>query len=147
MILSINLIFLFFFIKKNNKTNISNYQLILVSHPRTVFYFCLGVGNRFLIMYGKIFGYILSHLHHIFLHIQQSLFYSFIHRSLVSTSKMVGGGFNEGGGIKNYPGELTRYVMITCIVAAMGGLIFGYDIGISGNCLSSIFFFFFLFFF
>lgn len=96
-------------------------------------------------MYGKIFGYILSHLHHIFLHIQQFLFYSFIHRSLVSTSKMVGGGFNEGGGIKNYPGELTRYVMITCIVAAMGGLIFGYDIGISGNCLSSNFLIFFIF--
>lgn len=96
-------------------------------------------------MYGKIFGYILSHLHHIFLHIQQSLFYSFIHRSLVLASKMASGGFNEGGGIKNYPGELTRYVMITCIVAAMGGLIFGYDIGISGNCLSSNFLIFLIF--
>ena len=34
---------------------------------------------------------------------------------------------------KNYPGKITFYVLVTCIVAAMGGLIFGYDIGISGN--------------
>ncbi|XP_038890849.1 sugar carrier protein C-like [Benincasa hispida] len=53
---------------------------------------------------------------------------------------MAGGGFqlspNEGDGIKNYPGELTCYVLITCIVAALGGLIFGYDIGISGGVTS-----------
>ncbi|CAL5393971.1 unnamed protein product [Camellia sinensis] len=34
---------------------------------------------------------------------------------------------------KDYPGKLTWYVFVTCIVAAMGGLIFGYDIGISGG--------------
>jgi hypothetical protein len=34
---------------------------------------------------------------------------------------------------KDYPGELTFKVLMTCIVAAMGGLIFGYDLGISGN--------------
>ncbi|THG10524.1 hypothetical protein TEA_027813 [Camellia sinensis var. sinensis] len=28
---------------------------------------------------------------------------------------------------KDYPGKLTWYVVVTCIVAAMGGLIFGYD--------------------
>lgn len=33
---------------------------------------------------------------------------------------------------RKYPGKLTRKVLVTCIVAAMGGLIFGYDIGISG---------------
>lgn len=43
-----------------------------------------------------------------------------------------GGGIGSGNG-KEYPGELTLYVTITCIVAAMGGLIFGYDIGISGT--------------
>lgn len=37
-----------------------------------------------------------------------------------------------GPGGKEYPGKLTPFVTITCIVAAMGGLIFGYDIGISG---------------
>ena len=42
------------------------------------------------------------------------------------------GGFDKGNG-KEYPGNLTPYVLVTCIVAAMGGLIFGYDIGISGN--------------
>ncbi|KAF7841951.1 sugar carrier protein C-like [Senna tora] len=41
-----------------------------------------------------------------------------------------------GGGGKEYPGKLTPFVTITCIVAAMGGLIFGYDIGISGGVTS-----------
>ena len=34
---------------------------------------------------------------------------------------------------KEYPGKLTMFVLVTCIVAATGGLIFGYDIGISGK--------------
>ncbi|GER27194.1 sugar transporter [Striga asiatica] len=47
---------------------------------------------------------------------------------------MAGGGFVPGpGGGKEYPGNLTTYVIVTCVIAAMGGLIFGYDIGISGN--------------
>ncbi|GKV19129.1 hypothetical protein SLEP1_g29423 [Rubroshorea leprosula] len=37
------------------------------------------------------------------------------------------------GGGTEYPGKLTLYVLITCMVAGMGGLIFGYDIGISGG--------------
>ncbi|CAL5344883.1 hypothetical protein CsSME_00032159 [Camellia sinensis var. sinensis] len=37
---------------------------------------------------------------------------------------------------KEYPGDLTLYVTLTCMVAAMGGLIFGYDIGISGGVTS-----------
>ncbi|XP_004505018.1 sugar carrier protein C-like [Cicer arietinum] len=45
-------------------------------------------------------------------------------------------GIPAGGGNKKYPGELTPYVTVTCIVAAMGGLIFGYDIGISGGVTS-----------
>ena len=46
----------------------------------------------------------------------------------------VGGiGPNNGDPTKNYPGEITFYVLVTYIVAAMGGLIFGYDIGISGK--------------
>ncbi|XP_055827481.1 sugar carrier protein C-like [Solanum dulcamara] len=49
-----------------------------------------------------------------------------------------GGGISRGGenNGKEYPGNLTLYVTITCIVAAMGGLIFGYDIGISGGVTS-----------
>ncbi|KAK8984449.1 hypothetical protein V6N11_047672 [Hibiscus sabdariffa] len=42
------------------------------------------------------------------------------------------GGIWPGNG-KKYPGNLTPFVTVTCIVAAMGGLIFGYDIGISGG--------------
>ncbi|XP_031266928.1 sugar carrier protein C-like [Pistacia vera] len=45
------------------------------------------------------------------------------------------GGFDKGTG-KVYPGNLTPFVTVTCIVAAMGGLIFGYDIGISGGVTS-----------
>ncbi|CAI9093937.1 OLC1v1029550C1 [Oldenlandia corymbosa var. corymbosa] len=46
-----------------------------------------------------------------------------------------GGGIGPSNG-KAYPGNLTCKVFITCIVAAMGGLIFGYDIGISGGVTS-----------
>ncbi|ONK67961.1 uncharacterized protein A4U43_C05F5650 [Asparagus officinalis] len=49
-----------------------------------------------------------------------------------------GGGFTNapGAGGKQYPGGMTWYVAMTCIVAATGGLIFGYDIGISGGVTS-----------
>lgn len=51
---------------------------------------------------------------------------------------MAGGG--GGGGsmgvskerAKEYQGKVTSYVIIACIVAATGGSLFGYDIGISG---------------
>lgn len=47
------------------------------------------------------------------------------------------GGIPAGGVPgREYPGNLTPYVTVTCIVAAMGGLIFGYDIGISGKELA-----------
>ncbi|KAL3498772.1 hypothetical protein ACH5RR_041504 [Cinchona calisaya] len=46
-----------------------------------------------------------------------------------------GGGIGPSNG-KAYPGNLTGKVVLTCIVAAMGGLIFGYDIGISGGVTS-----------
>ncbi|KAI5582201.1 hypothetical protein BDE02_07G069400 [Populus trichocarpa] len=47
---------------------------------------------------------------------------------------MAGGGFAaaQGDGRK-YEGGVTAFVVITCLVAAMGGLMFGYDIGISGG--------------
>ena len=49
------------------------------------------------------------------------------------------GGIPTGPG-REYPGNLTPYVLVTCIVAAMGGLIFGYDIGISGNNMRTTYF-------
>jgi MFS transporter, SP family, sugar:H+ symporter len=47
---------------------------------------------------------------------------------------MPGGAFllNSGGGMADYGGGLTVPVVVTCLMAASGGLIFGYDIGISG---------------
>ncbi|KAL3651041.1 Sugar transport protein 10 [Castilleja foliolosa] len=46
----------------------------------------------------------------------------------------VGGGVVSSG--KEYEGRVTPFVIITCLVAATGGLIFGYDIGISGGVTS-----------
>lgn len=36
----------------------------------------------------------------------------------------------EGG--KSYNGRVTSFVVLSCMMATMGGIIFGYDIGISG---------------
>lgn len=47
---------------------------------------------------------------------------------------MAGGHIGVGNGAKkNYPGKLTARVFFTSVVAAFGGLIFGYDLGISGS--------------
>ncbi|CAL5332791.1 hypothetical protein CsSME_00014318 [Camellia sinensis var. sinensis] len=46
---------------------------------------------------------------------------------------MAGGGFAVDGHAGSFSGRITASVVITCIVAASGGLIFGYDIGISGG--------------
>lgn len=66
---------------------------------------------------------------------------SFCYRS-VSQGAMAGGGVVNTGKGKEYPGQLTLFVFLTCIVAATGGLIFGYDIGISGvtSVLVAVFF-------
>ncbi|KAJ4976340.1 hypothetical protein NE237_001446 [Protea cynaroides] len=45
----------------------------------------------------------------------------------------VGSVTSAAGDAKNYPGRLTVYVFMACIIAASGGLIFGYDLGISGG--------------
>ncbi|ESW06232.1 hypothetical protein PHAVU_010G030000 [Phaseolus vulgaris] len=46
---------------------------------------------------------------------------------------VIGTGSTRG---KNYSGRLTFRVFITCLVASFGGLIFGYDLGISGGVTS-----------
>lgn len=38
---------------------------------------------------------------------------------------------SEGG--QNYTGKMTPFVVLSCMMAAMGGVIFGYDIGIAGD--------------
>ncbi|KAL2998287.1 hypothetical protein AAZX31_09G090300 [Glycine max] len=51
-----------------------------------------------------------------------------------------GGSFTTGTGskerAKQYKGRVTAFVIISCIVAAIGGVLFGYDIGISGGVTS-----------
>ncbi|EEF51092.1 sugar carrier protein C-like [Ricinus communis] len=50
---------------------------------------------------------------------------------------MAGGGFAPTKDPnKDYPGKLTSKVLLTCFIAATGGLIFGYDLGISGGVTS-----------
>ncbi|WVZ94826.1 hypothetical protein U9M48_040670 [Paspalum notatum var. saurae] len=49
---------------------------------------------------------------------------------------MAGGVVVNAAGGKTYPGRMTAFVFFTCLVASSGGLIFGYDIGISGGVTS-----------
>lgn len=39
----------------------------------------------------------------------------------------------ETGNGKDFPAKLTGQVLVCSIIAAFGGLMFGYDIGISGT--------------
>lgn len=48
---------------------------------------------------------------------------------------MAGGGFTDAGDLKRahlYEYRITSYFLIACMVAAMGGSLFGYDLGVSG---------------
>lgn len=48
---------------------------------------------------------------------------------------MAGGGFTDAGDLKRahlYEYRITSYFIIACMVAAMGGSLFGYDLGVSG---------------
>lgn len=47
---------------------------------------------------------------------------------------MPGGFVVEGGPVTGgYNGRVTAFVVLSCIVAGSGGILFGYDLGISGN--------------
>lgn len=46
---------------------------------------------------------------------------------------MAGGGFTTASGDTQFEAKITFTVIISCIMAATGGLMFGYDIGISGT--------------
>ncbi|KAF7056342.1 hypothetical protein CFC21_063759 [Triticum aestivum] len=48
----------------------------------------------------------------------------------------ISGAMPKSDGDKNYPGNMTVFVFLACLVASSGGLIFGYDIGISGGVTS-----------
>ncbi|CAH1438881.1 unnamed protein product [Lactuca virosa] len=48
----------------------------------------------------------------------------------------VGSGVSVGSEVGTYNGQITRFVVLSCMVAATGGIIFGYDIGISGGVTS-----------
>jgi len=51
-------------------------------------------------------------------------------------ARMAGGGFVEAGQLKRahlYEYRITGYFIFACIIAALGGSPFGYDLGISGE--------------
>ncbi|CAN0856690.1 Sugar transport protein 13 [Linum grandiflorum] len=48
---------------------------------------------------------------------------------------MAGGGFASAGG-KEFEAKITPIVILSCIMAATGGLMFGYDVGVSGGVTS-----------
>jgi hypothetical protein len=39
----------------------------------------------------------------------------------------------SGGDGRQYGGRITVFVVLSCVTAAMGGAIFGYDLGTSGT--------------
>lgn len=46
---------------------------------------------------------------------------------------MPAGGFSTtAGGSKEFEAKITPIVVISCVMAATGGLMFGYDVGVSG---------------
>ncbi|PIA50310.1 hypothetical protein AQUCO_01300805v1 [Aquilegia coerulea] len=45
-------------------------------------------------------------------------------------------GFSVSNESNQYKGRMTTFVILSCLMAAMGGVIFGYDIGISGGVTS-----------
>ncbi|XP_075506778.1 sugar transport protein 13-like [Primulina tabacum] len=49
---------------------------------------------------------------------------------------MAGGGFAASSGGTEFEAKITPIVIISCILAATGGLMFGYDVGISGGVTS-----------
>lgn len=52
---------------------------------------------------------------------------------------MAGGGFVNGAPLKRahlYEYKITGYFITACIVAALGGSLFGYDLGVSGMLFS-----------
>lgn len=46
---------------------------------------------------------------------------------------MAGGGFGAASGGGDFEAKITPLVIMSCIMAASGGLMFGYDVGISGR--------------
>lgn len=52
---------------------------------------------------------------------------------------MAGGAFVDaaGGRAHLYEYRITSYFIFACVVAAMGGSLFGYDLGVSGQSLIS----------
>jgi hypothetical protein len=46
---------------------------------------------------------------------------------------MTGGGFAGGANDREFEAKITPIIIISCAMAATGGLMFGYDVGVSGT--------------
>ena len=49
---------------------------------------------------------------------------------------MAGGGMATSRGRKHFEAKITPIVMFLCIIVVTGGLMFGYDVGVSGKFFS-----------
>jgi len=61
------------------------------------------------------------------------------HQSSSNLTMAVAGGdlvVAGGGEFKNFEGRTTSYLVFICLLIASCGLMFGYDIGINGECSS-----------
>lgn len=100
--------------------------------------------NHFLYYYSQPRRLLLpSHFHSLSSHLISSLLWNLsVFLSLSAECKESACLFMEirsGGGQPQYGGKMTAFVVVSCIMAAMGGVIFGYDIGISGLYVYNIF--------
>lgn len=39
---------------------------------------------------------------------------------------------------EQYQGKITGFVTVTCLIAAIGGCMFGYDVGVAGTILKKV---------
>jgi hypothetical protein len=69
-------------------------------------------------------------------------YYYILHAAAACNKKMEDGspttgdgGLDKKGRAEHYKGRVTVHVIIACIVAATGGSLFGYDVGISGSVI------------
>ncbi|CAI0391543.1 unnamed protein product, partial [Linum tenue] len=76
--------------------------------------------------------YLIAHRKQIFCRITLRV----LRRQTALSQAMAGGGFVSSAGGTEFEAKITPIVIMSCIMAATGGLMFGYDVGVSGGVTS-----------